>query len=763
MARARVQAPELAGPVPLQPAPLPGDTFTGAPQPVADHNLANIADALSGFNSALQQFGTVAQAQQKKNAELADDMAARGLIAGNTHQDYMKMWSEGRIPNYSVPNANLLVGKVAGRYASDDIINNITQQVQSGQIDLNAKNPDGSFKYDLPTLVTQQAQQQLGPIAGSPNFQHRGFVAGMEERLLGYREQLLKQQEAIREKAFQDQLAGTAKTAFADALTKSPTPEAAVNNIRANFEALGPNLPVGQKRPLLTESLLSTLQQYASDPRYVDQIDAIRKARFTDKATGQEMPALVETGRTSAARAQQLIDLDQTITRTKDVREETLYNQQIRQATLDSMVKQDGNVAEVSQPKMVKLPSGKEVTVGQNAKAEAATQYFQWSQDEGRKNQRRWSDVTDREIKTAQLAGTDVPHLTQSITNNIQGSLSADLSTDQQAQDRVMRTYEQYRYIRSRNAGWAGQHLKLPTAADKFVTAMDVLTVGGFADDRTAMAVAQGIATQKGIHDPAGLQQKEQQIDSSVRGLAADGSWLSSITGNSTPGNVGMLQNQVAKYAKLIGQSQQISADDAVKAAKEYVKQTTLQVNGSAMVRMPQLSDDQMRKQLDKTLSTMLPDIQKRLPYKDISKGDIGLQQQPDNSIRLIDKRTWMPIMLPTADGKGGLTKGQVVIYPNQLIQMQSADDAAAMQKAQEDQRRNATDALRKAHEELDNKEQGLLRLGAKPGTGYGDFVQRRLDEINKERAKMGPRPPAPEAPEANPNVGTPPLMFSPF
>lgn len=749
----RVQTPDLQAPEQLNTPNFSGlDTYAKPEAPVIDNNLAHIADALGSFNSDLTKYGTIAARAQKMQQSQTEMEAARGAILGMTHPQYMEAWKNGTLPSYSLPAPNMMIGKVAGRYAADEVLQGIQQKVANGEIDLSATNPDGTFKYDLPSMVTQQAQDILKPYQGSSDFRAHGYVAGVYERLENQRETLLKYQDGVRNTQMVQALGGAAQTAFQDAITTAKDPQSAAEAVRGLYGALGPNLPIKQKNPMLDTQLLAVAKQLANDPRYVDSVQAILTSPRKDPATGQDIPALMTTGKTSPERAAALMDLQQTITKTQDTKVTTDANNKMTDMALQAMKNQDPLALSQIQPRFIELPSKKTVEVGADAQKNAATQYFQWSQDEAQQSGRRTDDVLDREIKVAQNAGVTIPHIEQAMKNTVQGALNSNLSTDTAAQGRVLDQYQQYRYIKSQYGGWADTHLNLDKDTKTFFNAMDVLTRGGFADDKTAMTVAAGLTNNKDALPPDDLKKKMEEISSSVKGIVNDGSWTYRVLGSSAPGNLGLVQQQVEQYAKLIGRSANVDAKTAVDVAKNYVAATMMQTNGSALPRIPQLSDDEMRTQINKQLDAVMPALKQRLPYQGMSKSDIGLQQMPDNSIRMIDKRTWLPIMLPTKDQNGNVTKGVQQIYPQQLIDGRDADRNAAYVEAKKQLGVNSEDALRKAWDDLDYRERGLK------GSGLGgEFFKAQMGRINSARAKLPPRP-ADRAPVTPPNA--PPSAF---
>jgi hypothetical protein len=240
--------------------------------------------------------------------------------------------------------------------------------------------------------------------------------------------------------------------------------------------------------------------------------------------------------------------------------------------------------------------------------------------------------------------------------------------------------------------------------------------------------------------NPDDLKRRLDEAGAKVRALVFNDSWFRQLLDTTTPAGTGLVLSRAEEYAKLIGRSASISADDAVKAAKAYVEKTMLQVNGSAITGLPNLSNEDTRTQLEKQLTTLLPSIQQRPSYKGMSMGDLGIQQGPDSSFRLIDKRTWMPIMLPTIDGAGNRTTGEVLISPKQLLDGAAADQRAKQAAMKQDQQDNARKAFLNANPldltpEQREQRRGLQeedRAARKAAIGAG------LDKLKDAAAAVG-------------------------
>jgi hypothetical protein len=206
--QSRVQAPDIQGPDPLRPAPLPGDTFTGAPRPVIDQNMARISDALGAFNQNLQQYGTVAAHLQAKQQHDLEQGYLNREILGRTPEQWLQATQKGELPAFQNPIIRGGMEKYSGGVLGDQIAQEYSAKVKSGEI-----NPLDE-KTDVAGVITQMTQDKLHNFDGQGNpwkFANSPYaLGGLKPKIDALRESAIKHQQDVQAQEFAKEQYGVA-------------------------------------------------------------------------------------------------------------------------------------------------------------------------------------------------------------------------------------------------------------------------------------------------------------------------------------------------------------------------------------------------------------------------------------------------------------------------------------------------------------------------------------------------------------------------
>lgn len=119
-------------PVAIQPTGLPGSTFVRPQQRQTGSNLAALADALGGLNSALQQYGSVAQ-REANDPDSEGNRAFADSIAGLSLEDAMKKFPEAK---NRIQKDGVL--SLVGSKAASEFRQTVTDAYNSGDFDQNS-------------------------------------------------------------------------------------------------------------------------------------------------------------------------------------------------------------------------------------------------------------------------------------------------------------------------------------------------------------------------------------------------------------------------------------------------------------------------------------------------------------------------------------------------------------------------------------------------------------------------------------------------
>ena len=734
--RQRVQVQETDGPVQLRSPGVPGDTFTGAPQAPIDNNLTRIADALSGFNSALLQFGSVA-AKQAKEQRVADETArVEGRLAQMSPQqvlDYRK--SPDYLPVLD-PHAR---GVEAGVYGQSHA------QVIRSQIDTGIAN--GTIKLDDPNFnPTQMLQGYASGVVDDINARYANdpvsrklAMENFRRTYDGYYQTYSQQAMKARSEQIMTANMGYARQFLDTALTGAVDGKLNNDSLSKTWSSvtteLGPKGSANIPSKAMKGIKLDLLENAAADPKKVAFVEPLLKSQQLDADGKTLLPALWD----DASVAEKVMQIKQTAKKTLAKNWSNNANTAMEDAAFEALRRQDGSGAAV-QPRRERNPvNGDWETVGTGAQENAAKRYFTWSQNDAMTQQRNPQIVLDREIAVAQHANIPIPHVKQMLDDSASRVLDGSFTNNFQNRQQLLGAYQTWQGLVRNNRSWTESKMELSENTKEFFSAMDVATGPMHLDADQALDFAAGIVRNPmGKEDPDRLKRKMVDIEKELSVLIYDGGFLRSVFDNDTPYNQTFVMHRVEQVAKMIGKNSQVPTDQAIKLAKEFVSKNTFQVNGSALAAVPNMSTDDARKYMTAKIDEMLPDIQKRFDYKGLKKGDVAIFDRGDGTYGLRDKRSSLEIRLPTRAADGTEWRGEVRITPQELQDMKRRDEVLTRERIKSENAINSKQSLIDAHDVLDRR-QKVLDNGALGGA-YGQVEQNKIWE---ERSKLPPRPEA--------------------
>lgn len=724
MARGRVQAPELAGPVPLRSPGVPGDTFTGAAQAPIDNNLSRIADALQGFNSALSSFGSGALKKQQEMFQARETARIEGDLAGMNPQQIIEYRHS---PNYQPsldPHARGVEASVYGRSHSESIKAGIDQQISAGTLRLDDPNFNATQLVGDPAkAAVAEIQKRYASDPLSMKLAMENLRKGVDGLYLQYGQAAMK---ARNEQIMTTNMGAARQFLDSSMANGQAKPEDVVRMWNAVTTELGPKGSANIPNAAMKGIKLDLLENAASDPKKVALVEPLLK---TQVAEG--VPSLWD----DASVSNRVLTIRDRMKKTLATNWETNANTAMEDAAFEALRQQDGSIAAV-QPRREKNPvSGEWATIGEGAQSNAAKRYFTWSQNDAAVSQRDPSIVLDREINVSQQSNIPIPHVKQTLDNSVNRALDGSFSGNYKAREEVLSAYRTWNGMVRNNRPWTETQMKLNEPTKEFFTAMDVATgYMGLPADAAMDLSADIVRNPLAKEDPKRLERKLIDIESQVSKLRADAPWYD-FWSSSTPYNDAAVLGKVEAVAKLLGRSSQINTDQAIKAAKEFVEKTTFQVNGSA-VSVPNMSEADGRKYLNAQIDKLLPDIKKRYDTKDLSRDDIAVYEKGDGTYGLRNKKNSLPIRLPTTSADGTQWSGEITITPQMLTDMKQLDQVQTRERLKAETHANSRQSLIDAHDALDTRERGLDNGGL-----GGVFYQTQKRKIAEERAKLPKRP----------------------
>jgi hypothetical protein len=695
MAKGRVQAPELDGPVPLRSPGVPGDTFTGAPQAPINTDLTRLADALSSFNHALSGFGTAALAQQKRQQAEIEGARANKLIAGMTRDEAIERVQNGTMPNFADPYAKGLVEGNAGQAYGERLVLGIQDQIAAGKIDLSSREPGTNIE----DILTKAANDELQNMP--PWFQaSKHAMAGFQKRVEGARDALMKAQMEQRQARFNREMEGVAFDQFNkmfDASAGQP-PEAVQQKLRGVYLDIGNNTFL--RNDQLDQQLMNVLRNRAADP---NSVETVVHALGVDRVgrDGEKVPALGQNPR-FAADVQQIRDIARnTLTRKYD---DTVEQQAVANVK-SAMERQDGSLwtmgnATYKNPYDRASPD-RSVSLDK-VKEKAVNDWLTWSQQtaESRREspdnrfEREWSVLTANNIAN--------PVWKEMLSGPPKAFANPQALTNPATRQAAIAAGEQFMRMNERNHPYVKNTLGLDKNTLDYYQVYDAARqqLGKTPDEALDMAAA-AIRTPDNENDLAVRAQRAKDVEAKVKSLDFGTSFWSYLPFvNSDAKNAGAVQKRVLDVATLYTRIPGMSLDDAVKTAVETVQKRSTYINGHVVTDNGWLPP----KQFTGNIEAALGDFHKQYgASNNVEKPtDLSIEPMGGGVFRIIDAATEGGRPLYAKDAKGNVVPATITM-PMLLGMQKQKDNADAVTRmdAQIKNRDAAVEAAKKPNEPL--------------------------------------------------------------
>ncbi len=677
MAKGRVQAPELDGPVPLRSPGVPGDTFTGAPQAPINTDLTRLADALSSFNHALSGFGTAALAQQKRQQAEIEGARANKLIAGMTRDEAIERVQNGTMPNFVDPYAKGLVEGNAGQAYGERLVLGIQGQIAAGKIDLSSRDPGTNIEDILTKAANDELQNMPPSLQGSKH-----AMAGFQKRVESARDALMKAQMEQRQARFNREMEGVAFDQFNkmfDASAGQP-PEAVQQKLRGVYLDIGNNTFL--RNDQLDQQLMNVLRNRAADP---NSVETVVHALGVDRVgrDGEKVPALGQNPR-FAADVQQIRDIARnTLTRKYD---DTVEQQAVANVK-SAMERQDGSLwtmgnATYKNPYDRASPD-RSVSLDK-VKEKAVNDWLTWSQQtaESRREspdnrfEREWSVLTANNIAN--------PVWKEMLSGPPKAFANPQALTNPATRQAAIAAGEQFMRMNERNHPYVKNTLGLDKNTLDYYQVYDAARqqLGKTPDEALDMAAA-AIRTPDNENDLAVRAQRAKDVEAKVKSMDFSTSFWSYLPFvNSDAKNAGAVQKRVLDVATLYTRIPGMSLDDAVKTAVETVQKRSTYINGHVVTDNGWLPP----KQFTGNIEAALGDFHKQYgASNNVAKAtDLSIEPMGGGVFRIIDAATEGGRPLYAKDAKGNVVPATITMPMLLGMQKQKDNaDAAARMDAQ--------------------------------------------------------------------------------
>lgn len=736
MARGRVQAPEIEGPVALQPPGLPGDTFTGAAQAPVNTDLTRLADALSSFNTNLSGFGTAAALAQKKQQAEIDGARANKMILGMTRDDAIARVENGTMPNFADPFARGMVEKFSGQSYGERTVAGIQDMVKTGKLDLSSTQPGTNIE----DIITKAAQDDM---QGMPQTlqQSKAAMAGYQQRIESARDALMKVQLEQRSAAFTREQEGVARGKFDEMfdITQGQPAEVTQQKLRGVYIDL--NQSKFLKNDQLDQQLVNVLRNRAADP---NSVETVIHALGTDRVgrDGEKIPALGANPR-YAADVQQIRDVARaTLTKKFDDTMETQAVANVKSA----MERQDGSLWTMNNA-TYKNPydrgNGDRTINVDKVKQKATDDWLSWSKQTAASRgespdlqfNREWSVLTANNVAN--------PAWKEMLTGPPKAFANPQALTNPVNRQAAMSAGEKFMEMDTSNHPYVKNTLGLDNNTMDFYQVYSAARqqLGKSTDEALDMA-ASAIRTPDNENDLAVRAQRAKDVEAKVKSMDFGSGFLSYMPFvNSDAKNTGALQKRVLDVATLYTRIPGMSLDDAVKAAADTVQKRSVFINGHVLPDNGWLPPPQFKGNIE----TALENFHKQ--YGDANHvgkpTDLSIEPMGGGTFRIIDASQEGGKPLYARDASGRVVPATISMPMLLGLQKQKDDvKATAVQQAQQ-QNLKADMADKYAHFD---REEYVLKNGAS-AIGKVDRAKREK-ELTDFRSKYGTTPVEPVVPQ---------------
>ena len=670
----RVQAPDIAGPEPLSPPPLPGDTYAAPARPVdTSKNLANIADALGSFNTNLLQFGTAYAHAQKYQQKLADEAAANQQIGSLSNEDFIKGIESGSLPQNQSPYYQAVIANHYGQLKGYADVGRMQSDMRNGNFQMTGDDPLHP-PPDVNAWITQQAQPTMQYLASNPL-----ALKAYTKKLDAFREVATAQQHKALDTQMTQFREGVALDNFNKVFNMDMPPEATQNFLRSVYKETGPGTWTNLSRQQLDAKLMDVLANRASDPRFADKALYVLNTQRQDES-GNPIPSLAENPK-YAAQVQKIADAaSQSIATKLEADTKQLATTNAKSA----FDRADGSIWQLSDTTVPYPQQLHNLKQNFTVKAEDAikqgvtdwlTESKQYAYQHGETPDATFNREWDK-FSTNNVSNPEWKHQLDGAATSL--TTPSALSNPAQ-RGQALQTFERFRNMAESNYPYVSTTLGVDK---KSLDALNVYKIAveqmGQTPDRALDVASQAVRTPDNENDLGVRQQRAKDIAQKVANL----DWGTSLKNylpfvNDTAANVSAVQKRVADVASVLTRVPGLSLDDAVKYSIQAVADHSMVVNGHVVPDIGNLS-----KQQQPYIERLLGDFQKQHGSAEGTQlSDLTVMPAGGGRFQIWSQADGLghPVFVP--DGKGGNVSA--TITPKMIGDLMAADKGVAAAQTQ--------------------------------------------------------------------------------
>jgi len=648
----RVQVRDLPKPEQIQSQPIKGDTFTGtwAP-PDVSHKYNMLSKGLSVFGGLAKAGINMAAQAHAEHEKAAKEEALRAYQvwrSSTTNVEQVEAIRNGTVPFYTDPYINSVVKRDYGAMEAQALAREIQEERNGNKVPFHATD------FNVERYLLQKAAPYVKRLQKDTE-----AITSFRKGLDQLRRSLKNEHAEMRGKAFRQHTKDITYRNFdaiiEDGVANNRDPEEIMTAIRKLYRSQGPRQEggsLGLRYGEMDEVLLDILEEKSKDPRYANYIGALLRQKREDP-NGMHIGSLADNSRhrKQVQRIQKQAH-DAVINHHKE-----LGIAKYRAKMVDAIQRKDGshNMPDLKEPIHSKDEKGNIRIHG----------YAEYSADAARKDailhlRSNWAHLPEeqqfeREFNLFVQNGLKhdlwVPKMKQAVAgflNTYVQNQGKEFSPDQLAliQEQAQ-LYAKIKYERGNGAYW-DKHLDKKTR-DFFELYHTATRYGGMDPKTAAATVAQIYGNQGDLsYDRVDRAKIKDLVLSSGR------TWSEYLFEDNSPEgatvNVGEqpgLMHQIGALADLYKRLGNLSDEEAIEAAVENVKKSSVNVNGQLIFGEPGLQKGDAKHFNAYFENNLFPRFGDQLANQGIeSKDDLRLQQGPGGIFFLTNKATGMPVMV---------------------------------------------------------------------------------------------------------------------
>lgn len=598
---ARVQVGDLQQ-IKLNPAPIQSDTYAAPARPQGNDNLARLADALGSFSNSLGNLSGVIGRPDKEADERAI-MASQKRIDGLTLDEHRQLLASGERPVYANSVERQAMMAIHGSAMGQYVANKVQQQLATTQ-NWDAGNIEAEW-----IKASEEDLQSYGAMAQDPN-----FYAAYRRQIEAGRGQTIARMEQRKVDDFVQAKSDSAFLAI-DTLVGAGTqagkdPETIAKEIDAVIPQLGAKGVLGVNEEYLDKIVLDASARFAESQPEVALLMLTRERKTRNGAT--------RSLATTPEFRDRVLQVQNAAKKAIATREETAFVQGIRDRNVALL--EGGNLDAVEEVRYRSPVTGKEEVLTTKAQTDDALfDYRQKSPQIAAENKETNSQRMARELRAYRMSNQKHPDIEREV-NGVFASASVSNVDDPEAQSKIARSIETYKWLRSESPQAAKDYVKSEDDTNFMELALmgqtylglDMDTSIGFAQRATKIAKEGGAQFSRDLSD---------KLDRRVKNLANKPGWL--WDSDTKPANSAVAEQRVYRLAMAITQANGIDLDRAVDMAADAVKNTSTTYRGMLLNLQGMEVPDDLSDMLDEALSDFSKKSPLMMERNGLAEGDL--------------------------------------------------------------------------------------------------------------------------------------------